>query len=694
MPVRSDRVLSGVRCWYLCVLTAALVCAASRALPTLGAQGQQPTFRSRTDLVEIDVVALDAQGRRVMGLTKRDFTLYDRRRPQTIATFAEFSRSATADEGGTVLPVTVRRDVAGNQQTSSDRIVVLVVDDLHIYAGRTNVVRRLVRTIVSDLGPHTSLALLTTSATRSVEITQDPSVIVAAANEVEGKRPVPRPIAACDGRGCDADQFTADMRQYKTLQDAARMLGGDSGRRKAFILISEGIGKDLSGLFGTIMVAPGDVPQGGLDYAVGNTRAPGGTQITPYHVYAVQDMMEALRRSDIVTYAIDPRGLVTSEGLLKECFPAPTLKDGLGDDPCSMGVRWESLVRQAQSGLQYIADATGGFATTNTNDLGGGVGRMLSDLDHYYMLGFYPSDRNGKGYRGVQLEVDRPGVTLRYRRGYQAEGAPAASPANRDAVAALAAGALPSADLPLRLFAAAAPAVSATAQVSVALEADEPPGSTPPGAAARDEVTYEVMAVDEAAAKIVARTKHTVTVPLAGRASGAVASFPVRVDDVLNLAPGHYQLRAAFSSGRLHAGGSVYLSLEVPDVRAGRLALGDPVLGYATGASPPAAGGASRPLWPFPPTLDRTFQASDVLRLFVPVARAEPQAPIVATVEAIGADGRVVRSGRQRIAPGAPAQVSATLALTGLAPGAYVLHVTGTDGAGSAQREVGFVIRP
>ena len=51
------------------------------------------------------------------------------------------------------------------------------------------------------------------------------------------------------------------MTQYKTLQDAARMLGGGDARRKAFVLLSEGIGKDLSGLFGA-MAPPGDVAAG------------------------------------------------------------------------------------------------------------------------------------------------------------------------------------------------------------------------------------------------------------------------------------------------------------------------------------------------------------------------------------------------------------------------------------------------
>ena len=48
-----------------------------------------PTFRVRADLVQVDVVVVDGTGEPVSGLTQADFTLVDRGKPQTIATFDE-----------------------------------------------------------------------------------------------------------------------------------------------------------------------------------------------------------------------------------------------------------------------------------------------------------------------------------------------------------------------------------------------------------------------------------------------------------------------------------------------------------------------------------------------------------------------------------------------------------------------------
>lgn len=47
-------------------------------------QGQEPTFRGRVDLVQVDVVAVDQDGNPVLGLKAADFTLLDRKKPQTI----------------------------------------------------------------------------------------------------------------------------------------------------------------------------------------------------------------------------------------------------------------------------------------------------------------------------------------------------------------------------------------------------------------------------------------------------------------------------------------------------------------------------------------------------------------------------------------------------------------------------------
>ena len=91
---------------------------------------QPPVFRARTELVQIDVVVVDAEGHVLQGLTERDFQIFDRGRPQRIAAFEEISHEGS---GPAPLPIDLEDDVADNA-TQADRLIVLVLDDLHFQA--------------------------------------------------------------------------------------------------------------------------------------------------------------------------------------------------------------------------------------------------------------------------------------------------------------------------------------------------------------------------------------------------------------------------------------------------------------------------------------------------------------------------------------------------------------------------------
>jgi len=50
--------------------------------------GQQPVFRSGTQLVHVDVVVRDSKGEAVKGLTQNDFEVLEDGKPEQISTFA------------------------------------------------------------------------------------------------------------------------------------------------------------------------------------------------------------------------------------------------------------------------------------------------------------------------------------------------------------------------------------------------------------------------------------------------------------------------------------------------------------------------------------------------------------------------------------------------------------------------------
>lgn len=598
------------------------------------------------------------------------------------------------------MPITVPTGIASNQTAQSGRLVVLVIDDLHIWRGRTETARTIARDLLSKLGRDASMAVLFTSGDHSTQVTDDPSRLLSAIATLEGRQPVRRPNQAVDRqspRGLDPEmpmeqqlaivqetqgtsvrQFADNMRLFTTLEHAARLLGAGNADRKAFVLVSEGIAKNPTGIFDSTSPPPSSEPQ--------------------YHDLALIAMMEAMQRSNVTTYAIDPRGEVTSQELGLELHPEP-----LSGDPI---FRWSNPLRQAQDGLATIAEASGGLAIVNTDDFTSGVDDILEDLDHYYLLGFHPADTTGEHFRPVRIEAPgHPDWTVRFRKGYRPGDARKehTDNGNDSPLVALSANVLPAATLPLRFAAVSLPGSDDVADVALALEVSGPRITLEEAdGRVRDELTYEVIVVDDKKNKVTSAGglagRITLSPAAGGRPLPDVVTY--QVADTIRLRPGRYQLRISAMSAKLATGGSVYLDLDVPDFRKEPLAIGGLALGYAggprvaatTGSPTRALPAVAPPVLPFAPTLDRTFTASDTLRVYFEVASRKGMTGLNGTLAIVGADGGTVRASMPFV-PDAEGRVDLRVPLEGLAPGAHILRVALTNGADSSGREIGFFVR-
>jgi hypothetical protein len=58
-----------------------------------------PTFQSKVNLVLVPVVVRDSHGRAIGNLTKDDFQLFDKGKPQTIISFSMVKRARYGDRG-------------------------------------------------------------------------------------------------------------------------------------------------------------------------------------------------------------------------------------------------------------------------------------------------------------------------------------------------------------------------------------------------------------------------------------------------------------------------------------------------------------------------------------------------------------------------------------------------------------------
>ena len=140
----------------------------------------------------------------------------------------------------------------------------------------------------------------------------------------------------------------------------------------------------------------------------------------------ILDMMhsvaDAASRAGVVIYGIDLRGLVSTGPTTSEGSAAPT--------PTQLAQR-EAELRETRDSLDLLSHETGGFMIADTNDISGGVGRILDDQQGFYLLGYVPPDSTFSStnprFHSLTVRVKRAGLRVRSRRGFL--GRPARTPA-------------------------------------------------------------------------------------------------------------------------------------------------------------------------------------------------------------------------------------------------------------------------
>ena len=641
------------------VVTAGALVFALAAGPAVEAQQQQqPVFRAGVDLIQVDVVVVGPDGRNVRGLTPQDFVVVDRGVAREIATFVEVTHDAPA--GGLSLPgVTI--DVASNQSAASERLVILVVDDLH-FRDRTDEVKALARRVVAETGGAVSMGMVTTSGRYGVEVTEDRERLLREIDRFEdhydrgptvsGIRP-PAMVSGAEILGGffnapgDMGNAFGSLSAYEVVKDVAHAIGAEDGRRKAIVWISAGV--QSAGRRALTQAGQQCAERGGVF----------STQLA-FFCDSMGGMMDDLRRSSITAYSINPGG-----------------------------------DREGGQDLTAIVTETGGFAVPAT-DLDAGLGRIIADLDNYYLLGFYPDTLEGRDYNALEVRVNRPGVTVRHRRGYSLTGPPD-PPENRDPLTDLVASVMPNTDLPLRMSAVPLLTTGSRAQVALTMEVDlQQIPDIAPGAVFEDTLRYGVYVADLDSKKITDTKGRTLTMSWQRADADRPGAHRVLVANVIDLGPGRYQLRLSAISDGLGRSGSVYLHLDVPDFDGDEVAIGGLALAAAgrEDVHPKIVDKVTTPNWPLPfqPSLDRWFTPEETLRLFFQVRRKSDRLPASGIAVLMAANGEEVRSQPFELGPDKLTAHDLRLPLVGLESGIYTLEVRATSGEHVAARRVGIIV--
>ena len=659
-------------------------------------QSDQPplTFRVEANFVEVDAFVSDAMGNPATGLRAADFQLFEDGKPQSVSAFSYVNIPVTRPERPLLSASAIEPDVQTNLGMDG-RIYLFVLDDLHVDVTRALRVRESLHQFFDRRFGANDLAAVVFTGGRAADgqdFTNSPRLLLAAVDKFSGNKLRSATLERLDEysrlqggglrRAGDAVSDPIAMERgrnarntMQSLQKLSDFMAGVHGRRKAMVLVSEGIDYDIYNVF--------DNGSAGSDI-----------------LDVTRDAIAAATRANVSIYAIDPRGLAVPGAELIET------SGGFTDDP-SLGLGLRSSLdelRLSQDSLRSLAEETGGFAVTNQNDFAVAFDRLVEDNSRYYVLGYYPAnDRRDGKFRRIEVRVTRPGFMVRARRGYvaprgraAAPGARAATSPREDALRTAVESPLAMGGIPLRLFAAPYKGAPPNAAVAIALELGVGGFTFTQQNGAFSDTLDVVVRVLDRDGKVRVNEKATVDLRLMPDTLARARARGFRVTSAVNLPPGRYQLRVSAADGGGSAG-SVVSDLEVPDFYKPPLVMSGLTLASAAAGQTPTARVKDDPvglLLMQPPSALREFTADDQLTLFAEVYENRQNLPphtVDVATEVRAEGGRVVfssseaRSSTELQGGRGGYGYSVQIPLRDFVSGLYVVHVTGKSrGAGDA----------
>ncbi|PYS67720.1 MAG: hypothetical protein DMF69_22240, partial [Acidobacteria bacterium] len=165
-----------------------------------------------------------------------------------------------------------------------------------------------------------------------------------------------------------------------------------------------------------------------------------GLVLPPNAMGPFQSVINEANRGNVSFYAVDVAGLrtesKTSETRKEINSRSEVRMSQVGSSSEINGPMTKELERNEDllrlnpdSGLGQLANQTGGFLITDSNDLKGRLGQVDEDLHSYYLLSYSANNQKYDGhFRKIEVKLKRSGLSVQSRKGYYAINGNFASP--------------------------------------------------------------------------------------------------------------------------------------------------------------------------------------------------------------------------------------------------------------------------
>ena len=378
----------------------------------------QPTFKSATELVEVDAVVLDKNGNFVPGLKPEDITLYENGKPQRIQQFFMVTHDLGLTEGS------IASQYADEAQFGAHRVFVLLFDEAHLANDSLARVKAGAETFVREMFTAGDAGgVFLNGGMYKGRLTVDKGELLGAIRTVQ---PAFETRQAILGPFREWPRINSEVEAWR-IADGARevtaALGAQACQQDPQACLSEGGLGNVENLIqqkARLYIRQARMMTSStlrsLDrVAQGLAKIPGRkTVVLITEGFFVEESRTDLEhvaaqaaRNGITIYSIDGRGLI----------------NGMAANPDVVRPEQSRITSfdTGEDGPNILTEGTGGFMVRNIDDMSRAFGLIVRDTSTYYVIGYQPDNPTMDGkVRHIEVKASRPGVKVRARRSYAA----------------------------------------------------------------------------------------------------------------------------------------------------------------------------------------------------------------------------------------------------------------------------------
>ena len=393
--------------------------------PPTKPENQEEIIRISSDLVLIDALVLDKDGKQVTDLQPEDFEVWQDGKLQEITSFSYVSGNNTIASAPKNNAQSKKKNAVSQVPTAvrsssvKGRILTFIIDDGNCLASPESIDAArdgVIKFIDEQMSPDDKVAIYRTRSGSSL-------LQLYTSNKEILKRQVRKATWFPSGCGSAFDPAKRD--------ETLKATGGGQGsfeneNDKEFRKMVEQDERDNQvigtvGVINFVVERLKNLPSRKIVFLLSDGIATTKeNRITESRTFdALREVGDKASRASVVIYTLSTKGLNVPGFISSQDDVSPGIIGGADNTDAIRSARVEEETA-LNNGMAYLAYTTGGEFLRNRNFLDTGVREVLKKESGYYLLGYQPEEGTFKGrnFHKIEVRLKRPELRVSSRKGF------------------------------------------------------------------------------------------------------------------------------------------------------------------------------------------------------------------------------------------------------------------------------------